>query len=227
MHEFFFSLLKLKAPPPSTDVANRRLLGVFFCDSQTDKMIFKQIFKSRDQRNVNKVTSTFPEVVIELLLGNPKWPPSAVRRYLCEIANAPSFLVRVCDFHPITSGSCTLSCLAVVQVFDTVILSSHPQTFSFPYQEIQLLLPQLGWWFSHRFRPSSSLAAFRSSGPLRVIGRHHRLHYIFWWSFTCHIPPSNTSSRSLMNLLLCWKITGTHCQWTQIQGRVWEPLFPP
>lgn len=64
MHEFFFSLLKLKAPPPSTDVANRRLLGVFFCDSQTDKMIFKQIFKSRDQRNLNKVTCTFPEVVI-------------------------------------------------------------------------------------------------------------------------------------------------------------------
>lgn len=178
MHEFFFSLLKFKASPPSTDVANRRLLGVFFCDSQTDKMIFKQIFKSRDQRNLNKVTSTFPEVVIKLLLGNLKWPPSTIRCYLCEIANAPSFLVRVCDFHPISPGPCTLSCLAVLQTFDTSILSSHPQTFSFPYQEIQLL-PQLGWWFSHCFCPSSSLAAFRSSGPLRVIGRHHRLHCIF------------------------------------------------
>ena len=103
---------------------------------------------------------------------------STIRCYLCEIANAPSFLVRVCDFHPISPGPCTLSCLAVLQTFDTSILSSHPQTFSFPYQEIQLL-PQLGWWFSHCFCPSSSLAAFRSSGPLRVIGRHHRLHYIF------------------------------------------------
>lgn len=106
-------------------------------------------------------------------------------------------------------------------------LSSHPQTFSFPCQEIQLLLPQLGWWFSHRLHPSSSLAAFRSSGPLRAVGHHYTLHYIFWWSFTCHIPPSNTSSRSLMNLLLSWK---SHLSVNPSPGScVWpfqSPLFP-
>lgn len=66
MHEFFFSLFKFNASPPSIDVPNRSLLGVFFCDSQTDKMISSKFLNQEIRRKLNKVTSTFPEVVIKL-----------------------------------------------------------------------------------------------------------------------------------------------------------------
>ena len=102
-------------------------------------------------------------------------------RYLCEIVNSPSlFPVRICGFHPVSSGSCTLSCLAVLQMFDTAILPSHPQTFSFPCQEIQLLLPlpppQLFSGCAQVFRPSQS----------RTTSLHIALYILmeFHWSHT-------------------------------------------
>lgn len=141
-----------------------------------------------------------------------------------------SFPAKIYDFPSsvlvLTSRSCTLSCLTAVKIFEAALMSSRAQLSCFLARHSNSFSSSDDL-FSDCFCPGRSLDASRSSRPLKVVWHHYTFHYTLWWDFTCDMALGNASSRSLMCLLLSWKIKGINLSVSPYQGLYAWPLQTP